>query len=224
MNLPATPRTPLLVSLGGPFLALCLSCGGETANKPATGSEPATAGTGATAATGEKKSSPTEAVPVDDGHPAASPESARALVARLADEGTRSATVLALEPSAADYVAVYGEGFGKHLESVYSAAWKKHEIVPSPWGPDQTEVQLSRGTAEDFKAWQGEARKFPRGYKRIAEFMQPGLVFYQFRFVKPGQGAGANWDGLVWVNGAWKLFPKPFKAADEGSEFYRQVE
>lgn len=206
-----TPTTRLLLLSSLALLGLCLGCGGGK-KKDTTAEAAAVGGKGAQ-----------EAPVVDDGLEPGSPESARALVARLADPATRSATVLGLEPSHEDYVAVYGEAFGSELEKLLRGAWTKHQIVPSPWGPDQTEVQLSRGSSEDFRAWQGEARKFPRGYKRIAEFMQPDQVFYQFRFLKPGEAAGANWDGLVWVGGKWKLFPKPFNAAPEGSSFYREL-
>ena len=197
------------IALCASIVSFALACGGSSASAASeSAAKPATEKAG-------EKVTPDPASPPDDGLEPGGPEAAQKFIATLADESTRSASVLGLEPSHADYLAVYGETFGAGLESALKESWTKHQIVPAPWGPDQPEVTLSRATSEDFKAWEGEAPRFPRGYKRVAEHMQPGLVFYQFRFLKPGQGAGSNWDGLVWVGGAWKLFPKPYAILPE---------
>lgn len=209
----ATSSFATSIALCASIVSLALACGGSS--EPAASESAAKAASEKGAADAGEEKPLADALAPDEGLELGGPEAAQKFIASLADESTRSASVLGLEPSHADYLAVYGETFGGAFESALKDSWTKHQIVPAPWGPDQTEVKLSRATSEDFKAWEGEAPRFPRGYKRVAEHMQPGHVFYQFRFLKPGQGAGSNWDGLVWVGGAWKLFPKPYAILPE---------
>lgn len=206
------PSIARSIALSASLASLTLACGGSSPAKSEAAAK--SAATKVSADADEDNTRAPEPTP-DDGLEPGGPEAAQKFIATLVDESTRSAVVLGLEPSHADYLAVYGETFGGALESALKESWTKHQIVPAPWGPDQTEVKLSRATSEDFKAWQGEAPRFARGYKRVAEHMQPGLVLYQFRFLKPGTSAGSNWDGLVWIDGAWKLFPKPYAILPE---------
>ena len=53
---------------------------------------------------------------------------------------------------------------------------------------------------------------FPGGYKRVVQFMKPGIPIVRFKFVKPGDRIGLAFDGLVYVNGRWALMPKPYRA------------
>ena len=41
--------------------------------------------------------------------------------------------------------------------------------------------------------------------------MKSGLTVYAFKFVKPGETLGMAFDGLVWVNGHFAIFPKPWR-------------
>lgn len=45
----------------------------------------------------------------------------------------------------------------------------------------------------------------------MAPFLNKGLVFYRFKFVEPGKELGISFDGLVFVNGRFVIFPKPWR-------------
>ena len=163
---------------------------------------------------------PADAATASSAEPGSSAD-AEATVRRLMDAGTQADAILALRPSSADYVAVWGETYGPLLEAQLEPQWKAGKVRPTPWGPDQTELLLASATRDEFEARSGESNRFPRGYQRILEFMKPELRFYAFRFVRPGESSGASWEGLVFVDGAWRIFPKAWRAAEEGSPVYR---
>ena len=47
----------------------------------------------------------------------------------------------------------------------------------------------------------------------MAAQIKPGLKVYRFKFVEPGEDLGMAFDGLVNVNGHWRIFPKPWRVA-----------
>ena len=49
----------------------------------------------------------------------------------------------------------------------------------------------------------------------MAGQLQSGVTLYRFKFVKPGEGLGMAFDGLVHVNGHWVIIPKPWRALGE---------
>lgn len=138
---------------------------------------------------------------------------------RAAD--TRLALARELQPSAADYVAVFGPDYGPALEARLRKAWAADKVQPGPWGPDQTGTRVFGAMTADFVQQSPEAKRFPRGYLRIAEFLTPEQTFFAFRYVRPNEAAGAGYDALVRVGDKWRFFPKPWLAAEAGSKFFR---
>ena len=80
----------------------------------------------------------------------------------------------------------------------------------------QTELLLSSATSEELQKWTGNAKdQFPGGYEKIGPSIADGFTFYRFKFVAPGAKLGMAFDGLVHVNGHWRLFPKPYRVFEE---------
>ena len=68
-------------------------------------------------------------------------------------------------------------------------------------------------SSEENKAWSGAAAQhLPAGWKEVAAQLKPGLRIYAFKFVVADQTLGMAFDGLVQVNGHWRIFPKPWRA------------
>ena len=78
--------------------------------------------------------------------------------------------------------------------------------------PDQTELLIWAATTEELQNQSGHAMEFPGGYKGVADKLGAGLTWYRFKTVRPGERSGMAYDGLVYVNGRWAFFPKPWKA------------
>jgi hypothetical protein len=76
----------------------------------------------------------------------------------------------------------------------------------------QTEVKVFSATSDEMKAWSGNAAEFAGGWKDVATKLKPGLKIYRFKFVEPGKDLGMAFDGLMYVNGNWRIFPKPWRA------------
>lgn len=137
---------------------------------------------------------------------------ARALLAEfLKPDADHAALTKALRPTAEDYAAVFEPEFAKTLEAAQAAMWDGG-VAFAP-KPGQTELLLSSATTEQLKAWPKEVSDaFPGGYKRAAEKFKDGLTVYRFKFVEPGKTTGIAFDGLIHVNGHWRIFPRPWAA------------
>jgi hypothetical protein len=117
-----------------------------------------------------------------------------------------------LRPTQQDYGAVFKPEAAAKLMASYDPAWEQKLIVVKP-KPGQTAVLVWGATSEEIQGWQGNARDhFPGGYQNVAPHLKPGVTLYAFKFVEPGKTLGMAYDGLAFVNGQWRLFPKPFRA------------
>jgi len=115
-----------------------------------------------------------------------------------------------LAPTRADYLAVFQGPAALKAQAGYSPVWERGQLIIQA-RPDQTQVLLTKATTDELKAGTGNAQAFPGGYKTVARLMKPKLTLYAFKFVKPGETMGLAYDGLVWVNGHFTIFPKPWR-------------
>jgi hypothetical protein len=119
-----------------------------------------------------------------------------------------------LQPTNEDYRSVFKEELAKKLAEMYEQPWKEGLIVLSP-KPGQSEVLLYSATSEELQKWEGNAKEqFPGGYEKVGPSVADGFTFYRFKFVSPGEKIGMAFDGLVYVNGHWRIFPKPYRALE----------
>lgn len=145
---------------------------------------------------------------------------ARALLTALqkgsAEE--RHTLSLALKPTLDDYKAIFASvDVAKKAQDGYQRLWGKIESKQWPGiGPsrsEQTALLVWAASSEDLQQKKGNASHFPGGWRHVADKLKPGLTFYRFKFVKPGETLGMAFDGLVHVNGRWVIIPKPWRAA-----------
>ena len=115
-----------------------------------------------------------------------------------------------LRPNGKDYKSVFKGKAAKKAYEGYLAPWDEGKIVVRA-KPGQEKVLLWSATTEELQKGTGDAPAFPGGYQKVAPHLKPGLTFYRFKFVRPGQELGFAWDGLVFVNGHWVIFPKPWR-------------
>ena len=186
----------LLVSAAA--LAGCGSADSGTTEK-ASGGTNASATKGAAA--GDSKSYP------------GTDEGAEALLKEFLKPGADVAALSKqLRPAKADYDAVFQPELAAKADATYGPAWDAGQMVIAP-KPGQTELKLFSATSDELKGWQGNAAEFPGGYKDVAAQLKPGVKIYRFKFVEPGQDLGMAYDGLAYVNGHWRIFPKPWRVA-----------
>ena len=134
------------------------------------------------------------------------------LTAFLQPEADTKALTAALRGTKADYEAVFSTDFATKLAALHEPMWQSGAAI----GPkeSQTAMLLHGITSAEIKAWSANAAlHLPGGYEKIKDQFKDGLTVYAFKFVKPGETSGMAFDGLVHVNGAWRFFPKPFRAA-----------
>lgn len=138
------------------------------------------------------------------------PDGGKKLVEDLMKADDKKAFIMKLEPKIADIEALFEPGSVKAIEAHVAEMYGKLGDVGMK--PDQTEVIFFSATAEDFQKEAEPAKKFPGGYKRAAAKFKPGVTWYGWKYVKPGESLGMAFDGLAHVNGRWVWIPKPFRA------------
>jgi hypothetical protein len=143
-------------------------------------------------------------------------EGARALLLQFLDPKIdKAALTKKLRPQAKDFKSVFKGGAAKQAYEGYLTPWDKGKILVRG-KPDQTELLLWSATTEDLQNGTGDAGAFPGGYSVAAPHFKDGLTFYRFKFVRPGDKLGFAWDGLIYVNGHWVIFPKPWRVLPQG--------
>ena len=145
------------------------------------------------------------------GPPASNAEATR-LVSEFVKPGADVAALSKkLRPTSADYTAVFEGDLAAKLEALYGPAWDGGQLVIAP-KPGQTEVKIFSTTSDELKSGTGSAAEFAGGWKQVAPKMKSGLTVYRFKFIEPGKDLGMAFDGLIYVNGNWRIFPKPWRA------------
>ena len=119
-----------------------------------------------------------------------------------------------LHPTAADYATVFEPDAAKKVSALCEPAWDAGQLVIAPKA-GQSEVKVFSTTSDEMKSWTGTATEFPGGWRQAAPKLKPGLKIYRFKFVEPGKDLGMAFDGLIYVNGNWRIFPKPWRAMEK---------
>ena len=132
---------------------------------------------------------------------------AQALLEKFLAPGADYASLTAaLEPSSADYTAVFGADAAK-AETYYTKMWKDPNAKIKP-NAGQTQLLLF-GTTTDLVS---KDREFPGGYSKVR--LQGKFPIYRWKFVERGKTLGMAYDGLVFVNGHFAFFPKPWRVGE----------
>lgn len=119
-----------------------------------------------------------------------------------------------LRPTAADYAAVFEPDTAAKVAALYDPLWNSGQAVIAP-KPGQSEVKLFSATTDELKSWTGGATEFPGGWRQIGPKLKSGFKIYGFKFVEPGQSSGMTYDGLIYVNGNWRIFFKAWRAMEK---------
>lgn len=138
-------------------------------------------------------------------------EGARALLEYLveATDKERALVTQYLKPSSKEIQKVFDLAIQDKMQAYIDNQWQQNPVITPKVG--QTQVLLWVATSEDLKNNRGNANAFPGGYKKIAAYLKPELTFYRFKFAEPGESLGMAYDGLIYVNDKWVLFPKPWR-------------
>ena len=126
-----------------------------------------------------------------------------------------------LRPTSADYEAVFQPGFGTGAALAYNRAWDAGQMIVTPNNPARTEVRLFSATSEELRNRTGMAAKFAEGWSKVAPHLRPRVKIYQVDFIEPGKAEGMKYDGLVNVNGNWRIFPRPWQTLDQQTAVHR---
>ena len=138
-------------------------------------------------------------------------EGAKALLLQFIDPKIDKAALTGkLRPDAKDFQSVFKRDALKKAYQGYQLPWDEGKIVVRG-NPGQTQLLIWSATTEQLQKGSGDAKAFPQGYEMAAPFFNKGLTFYRFKFVAPNETLGFAWDGLIYVNGHWVIFPKPWR-------------
>lgn len=129
------------------------------------------------------------------------------------DRRTRNKMSDLLKPTDEDYETVFIEqAFAAKIHRFHRRLNNAYSLTIQPNLEGQTEMLLWEVDVPQLKNYVGDAMYFPGGYKEIADKMNPDLHYFRFKYVQPGRSTGSSYDMLVYVNGAWRYFPRPWAA------------
>lgn len=166
-------------------------------------------------ASGSSATQPPVSVDPQAGYPGTD-HGAADLMSRLGATGDL-ALLQSMKPKTADYQALFESGFAEQAQRFYEGQmWASMPPTAQPFAdPDQTDVRVWGAKTEDIRRWTpAVSQNFPGGYKEIKDYLKPGLTMYSIDLVRPGEDLGMAFNGLVYVNGHWAYFPKPWRVLD----------
>lgn len=142
-------------------------------------------------------------------------DGAKQMLTDLRTSSDAAGMTKALKPTSADYKAVFTDDFAAKAEKGYEELWNDPKSVIGA-DPANTELKLFKATTDDIKAWTHDVEMdFPGGYQKVKDDFKPGLTVYRWKYTKPGETLGMAYDGLIYVNGHWAWFPKPWRIAKD---------
>lgn len=115
-----------------------------------------------------------------------------------------------LQPTREEYELVFDAPYDKEVWRYHKRLRRFADVVVHPILKKQTAFLLWSATTEQLRDYEGEARNFPGGYREMAAYMKPGLTFYRFKFVEPGRKLGSAYDALIYLDGNWRIFHRPW--------------
>jgi hypothetical protein len=125
-----------------------------------------------------------------------------------------AALTSALRPKPEDYDAAFVAEAAPQVKAAAEALWEGGKLTIKPTA-EQTEVNVVGTTIEEIKKGDGNSGGCPAQYKDFVDKLKPGNVIYCFKFVKPGEKAGTRGDTIMYLDGRWVLFPKPWKLVNK---------
>ncbi len=139
-------------------------------------------------------------------------DGARQLLNDIRTSADPRAMTRALQPTSADYKAVYTDDVAADMATGFEQhVWSDGRAVIAA-KPENTELLIGKLSSEDIARWTTQAvLELPGGYKQVGPKLVPGLAVYYWKYVKPSAKAGMSFDGLIYVNGHWAWFPKPWR-------------
>lgn len=114
-----------------------------------------------------------------------------------------------LRPDPDDYAAVFAPAVALRARGGYQSFWLQSPR-PAPRS-GQTEIRVFAAPASMLTDDNELSRRFPGGYRRIAHLLDPHRIWLAWKFLAPGASMGMAYDGLVWLDGRFAWFPKPWR-------------
>jgi hypothetical protein len=140
---------------------------------------------------------------------------ANALLARfLAPNADRAALARALQPSLADYRAIFEQSFADKAYEFFVPDWQNGTMIRDMIDIRQDQTELLVYAASSDRLRNGRLDILPGKYERVAGMIRAGITIYSWEFVKPGKKFGMAYDGLYYVNDHWVVIPCPDRIQD----------
>jgi len=111
-----------------------------------------------------------------------------------------------LKPEQEDYAAVFAGDAAQQAAASSARVWRP----PPTWLAKavNARVFVVAKLTQDIVT----SEEFPGGYSKIAHLLLPDQAWCRFKFIGDGGESVMAYDGLVWRNGRFAWFPKPWRA------------
>jgi hypothetical protein len=119
-------------------------------------------------------------------------------------------------PEPEDYARVFVPDAAERARAAYQVVWL---TAPRPQpNQGQSEVLVFGAPAGLLTDDNELSRRFPNGYRSIAHLLDRHQIWLAWKYVVPGASSGMSYDGLVWLDGRFAWFPKPWRVLGDRGE------
>lgn len=132
-----------------------------------------------------------------------------------ADIQERQRLTYELLPKRSEYQAVFKKEYIRKVQKYHKKWYRSVSPALGPQRATQSYLNCHQTTPEELLEMKGGAKHFPGGYGEIADWFQPGVELYRLQFLEKGARVGTSYDVFVYLDGHWRIFPKPWMANNE---------
>ncbi|XXT19164.1 hypothetical protein WME94_53955 [Sorangium sp. So ce429] len=124
------------------------------------------------------------------------------------------ALIQALRPRPEDHARAFVPEVAEGARSAYDELWQAPPRI-EPLASGAARVEVVACPAGLLASDNELSQRFPGGYRDLAPYLQPGRVWFVWRYLDPGRIAGMRYDGLTHMGDRWAWFPKPYRVVGE---------
>lgn len=124
---------------------------------------------------------------------------------------------MVLRPAPDDYARVFVPAAAEQARAGYEEIWRQAPVPHPRPKAGQSELLVFAAPASLLTDDNELSRRFPGGYRGIAGLLDPHRIWFTWKFVAPGETSGMAYDGLVWLDGRFAWFPKPWRILGDGT-------
>jgi hypothetical protein len=119
-----------------------------------------------------------------------------------------------MRPRAEDFARVFRPEISDAVRAAFEELWRDPPQMERLESGELT-LRVDAAPAGMLGEENELSKHFPGGYRALAPYLMPDRIWFVWRYLSPGEGAGMRYDGVVLLDNRWVWFPKPYRVVGE---------